>query len=210
MKLVLNLIIISLICISSSAISSTLCEQNFTLLGRTKGETPVFLIMQDLSGECESSKLLEIALLPGGAKKLSLDFDEKGTWKWFSDGIPSLRTEPFLSVEQINGIWKISDNMWKIKNPIENDILKKEVLKEPIIIASKWNEEKGTKGIQLPIFNDLKTELIYYLPAGFYVNYTIDKIFYFKKSGYIIVFTNQDRKGPGLDTMHGFLILKIL
>jgi hypothetical protein len=58
---------------------------------------------------------------------------------------------------------------------------------------------KGTKAV-----------LDYYYPKGFYINYTIDKVYYFPREKVLLVFTQNEKLAAGMDTMHGFMILRII
>ena len=209
-KIYLSILSLFIFFFSLNVFFSTICEQKFTLLGRSKGQTPAFLIIQDLSGECESSTLLQIALMPEGPVKFDLEFGEKDRWQWFKNNMDSLRMEPFVQLDNHDDSWIAANMKWKVSNPLPDKELLNQIEKKPFVIGLHWNKEKGTEGIQLPVFDGIKSKLIYYLPAGLYVDYSIEKAFYFKQSGYIILFTSQERKAPGLDTMHGFLIFKII
>ncbi|OQA00291.1 MAG: hypothetical protein BWY71_00770 [Planctomycetes bacterium ADurb.Bin412] len=61
----------------------------------------------------------------------------------------------------------------------------------------------------LPGFDGLSARLVYFYPAGLYVNYEIDRVYYFPKSRYLLIFTRQPQKAVGLDTMHGFLLFRL-
>ncbi len=210
MKNTFIFIILILMIFTSGAFATTNCQQTFTLLGRTKGSTPTFFIVQDLSGECQSSKLLELALLPGGIKKIEIEFNEYNSSKWFQDRFSLFRAEPFIQLERTEDVWKHPYSRWKIKNPESDQKLKTKLDKESVIEAVAWNRKNEKKGIQIPVFDGVKTEFIYFLPSGLYVDYEIDKVFFFEKTGFIFVFTTQKLKSPGLDTMHGFLVFKII
>jgi hypothetical protein len=73
-----------------------------------------------------------------------------------------------------------------------------------------WNSKHGIQGINTPSVEGLNVRMVYYYPEGLYIDYTISKVYYFPRSGYVLVFTNQPRLASGLDTMHGFLLLKII
>lgn len=210
MKRIIGSVLILLLCHSSNLHSTTQCGQKFALLGRVKGSTPVFMIIQDLSGECRSSTLIEIALTGDGVTYIPIEFAEKGSWQWFEEGMDSLRTEPFKQIEKTDSIWQMPNAGWKIKNPPEDEKLIEEFNKGMYPAAAIWNREQQDAGVQRPVFDGINTELIYYLPSGLYMDYAIDKVYLFEKSGYIIIFTNQRRKADGMDTMHGFLMFKIL
>ncbi len=210
MKSILSFATLVLLFVTSSAFSTTNCKQTFTFLGKTNDYTPTFFIVEELSGECESSALIELALLPNGIQKVKIDFYKKNFWKRFQDNFSLFWTEPFISINQSKGVWKNPKLRWNIKSPVADQKLITQFESEPEYVGTDWNRKNGKRGIQLPIFEGIKTEFIYFLPAGLYVDYEIDRVFFFKKSGFIFVFTTQKREAIGFDTMHGFLVFKII
>jgi hypothetical protein len=50
---------------------------------------------------------------------------------------------------------------------------------------------------------------MFFSERGLFFNYTIDSAYFFPRSGFLLVFINQPVKAVGLDTMHGFEVMKI-
>ncbi len=62
----------------------------------------------------------------------------------------------------------------------------------------------------LPPVDGVRINLVYHYPTGLYINYEINKVYYSPNFGYLLIFTRQPKLAVGLDTMHGFVILKII
>ncbi len=193
--------------------ATTNCDQAFTFLARSKGNNPVFWIAEDVGEECFVSYLLLVTISPSKATLISIDLRNFGDWDWLKEGTEHLRTELPVELENQNGTWKITQTSEYIKPPPYNSKLSAQFDKHIRKGGSNgvsWNRNHGLKGILLPVIGGAKTKLIYFYPVGLYINYDIAKVYYFPKSGYILIFTHQPKLAVGLDTMHGFLLLKMV
>jgi hypothetical protein len=120
-----------------------------------------------------------------------------------------MRTEPFVELENENGVWRDSTATWDLSAPAfsqrMSDMWRQEFCRG-MTQAPEWNNVYGREGVMLPVFNGTRYRLLYYYPAGLYINYEIDKAIYFPKSGQLLVFTLQSTTGSDFDTMHGFML----
>lgn len=191
-----------------SNILTTNCHQTFHFFFLSQG-SPTFWIGEDLSGECKYSRLLHISITDSTVAISESELEEYNNW----ENIPKLNSlfkvyteEPLI----------LKGNVWENKDlkvsPPDFDSLLYEDFSEHIVQggsnAISWYQLKGKKGIILPNVEGIKTELLFSYKTGLYINYEISEVHYFLKR-YIVVFTHQPIKSVGLDTMHGFLILKI-
>ena len=193
---------------NTSRIFTTNCHQTFHFFFLSQG-SPTFWIGEDLSGECNYSRLLQI-----GIKDSTVSVSEsvlKGYNNW--GNIPELRSLFNIYKEEP---LKLKDDVWeskdlKVSPPTFDSLLYKE-FNEHILQggsnAISWIKLKGNEGIKLPKIDGIKTEFLFDYKTGLYINYEISEVHYFPKK-YIIVFTHQPKKAVGLDTMDGFLIFKI-
>ena len=193
----------------TSKVISTNCHQTFHFFFLSQ-RMPTFWIGEDLSGECQFSKLLNISIDDSLVSFSQTELKEYKKW----GNIPSLSSlfkiydEKPLTV--IDNVWENKD--LKIELP-EFDSLLAEEFKEHIrqggSNASSWLKLKGDKGIRLPKIEGIQTKLLFSYNQGLYINYKISEVHYFPNA-FLLVFTNQPQKAVGLDTMHGFLMFKII
>jgi hypothetical protein len=193
---------------NTSNIYTTNCHQTFHFFFLSEG-SPTFWIGEDVSGECNHSRLLQISIYDSAVSFSESELKEYDNW----GNIPELHSlfnnykeEP---LELKGNVWENED--LRISPPAYDSLLSKE-FNEHILQggsnAITWFKLKGNKGIELPDIEGIKTELLFSYKTGLYINYEISEVHYFPKR-YVVVFTHQPGKAVGLDTMHGFLIFKI-
>lgn len=183
----------------SSKYFSTYCEQTFKLFFLTKGYK-TFWIGENLSGECQTSTLLNISILDSTATLTKTSMKNYNSW---------------------NEILILSDAFDTYEAPIANNLSVSEPLFDSSLAKSfssylleggnnaiKWNAINGENGIVLPIVENFEFDLLFYYDAGLYINYKISDVQYFPDADLVIVFTEQPVRAIGMDTMHGFLIFK--
>lgn len=193
--------------------ATTNCNQSFTFLLATADSSPVFWIAEDVGGECWYSRLVQIAVedTKDMAIYTPLGGYESWNWKWLEEKLKGVICQPAIELESQNGVWSIPGLLWRIEVAPPDSALLKLFQKEYNAGRERsWNVRYGTKGISVPLAEGISINLVYYYPEGLYIDYTISKAYYFPHSGYILVFANQPRLASGLDTMHGFLLLKIV
>lgn len=193
---------------NTSNIFTTNCHQTFHFFFFSQG-SPTFWIGEDLSGECDYSRLLQISINESTISVSESELKEYNNWG------------NILELHSLFNIYKeeplvLKGNVWENKDlqispPVFDSLLYKE-FNEHIIQggsnAISWFKLKGNQGIKLPNIEAIKTELLFTYKTGLYINYEISNVYYFPNR-YIVIFTHQPQKAVGLDTMHGFLIFKI-
>ena len=193
---------------STSRIFTTNCHQTFHFFFLSQG-SPTFWIGEDLSGECNYSRLLQIGIKDSTISVSKSELKEYNNW----GSIPELHSLFNIYKEEP---LKSMDDVWENKNikilpPAFDSLLYKE-FNEHIVQggsnAISWFKLKRNKGIKLPNIEGIKTKLLFSFKTGLYINYEISEVHYFPKK-YIIVFTHQPQIAVGLDTMDGFLIFKV-
>ena len=197
--------------------ATTMCEQSFKFIALVTEESPCFYIFEELSGECYQLRLHKIILGNEGiiAKFDTYEFiglEEEGTDSTQKEIIePILRYSNEIPEKLLlyGNVWKKEHINWSITEPKTNDELLEKARNMTPFIGSLWNEQYGLKGIMFPEFQNIETKLEYFHPRGLYINYKITGVYYFPKKSFLLLFTEQEMKGEGLDTMHGFLIFKI-
>lgn len=182
-----------------SLLLSTNCHQQFQFFFFSE-DNPTFWIGEDLSGECVSSRLLNISINDPSVSFSQSVLKEYKVW----GDIPKLASLFRTFQEQSLGEIKISA-------PLYDSLLAEEFIehiRQGGDNAKSWIKLKGNNGIKLPQIEGLKAELIFSYSTGLYINYEISEVHYFPNA-YILIITHQPTLAVGLDTMHGFMIFKI-
>lgn len=215
MKIIKYLLaIISLSSLSFSPVENALkvvtsnCHQTFHFFFISQG-TPTFWIGEDVSGECEYSKLLRINIIDSTVSVSQTELKKYKNWGIIPELNSLLRIYEETPLELNDSEWKNED--FKIIAPDYDSSLSVEFndhIRKGGSNAYSWIKVKGNDGIKLPEIEGIKTELLYSYKTGLYINYEITDVHYFP-SLYVLIFTHQPRKAVGLDTMHGFLIFKV-
>ncbi len=197
----------------SSQISqaTTNCNQSFTFLFAAADHSRVFWIVEDVGGECLYSRLIQVVAKDDYATTIYTRFGGYQSWKWLQDNVKHIVKEPAIQLENHDGVWITPDTSWRIAVPPPDSALLRLFQEEYAKGGERsWNVKYGIKGVSVPSAEALNIDVVYYYPEGLYIDYTLSNVYYFPRSGYVLVFTNQRRLASGLDTMHGFLLLKII
>ena len=193
---------------NASKVLTTNCHQTFHFFFLSQG-SPTFWIGEDLSGECDYSRLLNISINDLSVSVSQSGLKDYNNWGNISEISSLFRTYEEQSLEFKDSIWQNKD--FKIYTLIYDSLLAEEFtehIRKGGSNAYSWIKIKGNDGIILPEIEGIKTELLFSYKTGLYINYEISEVHYFPNS-YILIFTKQLRKAVGLDTMHGFFIFKI-
>jgi len=133
-------------------------------------------------------------------------------WGWLKDGMVHFETEEPVALFERDGKWTTGQAPWYIQAPEYSEELvaayEAHVRQYNGQNLPAWMKDQGAKAIQEPQVSNMKATVVYAYPSGLYMDYSISSAYYFPKSGYLLVFTKQKRLAVGLDTMHGFLLLR--
>jgi hypothetical protein len=196
---------------AAGAIASTSCDQTFTFLGLTRGSRPVLWVAEALGGECLYTQLVQVILDDPNAVMVSTDIPSREIG-WLKDAMGHFAAEKAQPLEDVQGLWMARGTTWYVKPPKARGDLAIAFTAHVAAGGSNgvsWNKERGLHGVMAPEVGNAKARLVYFYPAGLYFDYTISQAYYLPKSGYLVVFTNQKLLAVGLDTMHGFMVLKV-
>ncbi|HCY75444.1 MAG TPA: hypothetical protein DHV28_05945 [Ignavibacteriales bacterium] len=184
----------------SQKYNSTYCEQTFKLFFLTKGYK-TFWIGENLSGECQTSTLLNISIFDSNATLAKTSMKNYNSWNEIK-----ILSDAFDTYEA-----PITNNL-SVSDPLFDSTLAKSFssyVLEGGDNAIKWNAINGENGMVLPIVENFEFDLLFYYNAGLYINYKISVVQYYPDADIAIVFTEQPVRTIGMDTMHGFLIFKV-
>jgi hypothetical protein len=172
----------------------------------------MFWIAGDLGGEAAMSQLLVLSVRADTAIVARADLTRMEEWGWLKGGMVHFETEESLKLYEQDGKWTTGRAPWYLQDPGRD---------EDLVSAfdahcgkyngenlRAWARDEGERAIQRPRISKMKADLVYAYPAGLHTDCSISAAYYFPKSGYLLVFTKQERRTVGMGTMHGFLLLR--
>lgn len=187
------------------------------MIGLDTSKTATLYISETLSGECYLVKLHKIIIKDSIVKYKEIRYDTEISLEHTRDIVINRIKKRIKNKDEKPIVFFKKDSVWKCR---ESDIIIKDpefilefqekMKKHTPVIGYIWNRKYGKEGIASPEFLNVKAILLNYHPGGLYADYKIDKIYYFKNAGYLLIFINQSRNAPGMDTMHGYLLYKII
>ena len=190
--------------------ASTNGEQSFRFLFKAEN---VLWIGEDIGGEYEQSILHQIVLSEDSVTDGHSTLKTFGQWTPIESLKSQLRTEVSVPLQkQSNGSFGHNDLKWTVQPPAED--------KASIDAFRKHVEVGGSNAHSFYALNDsparhaavitgAAAEPLFFSDRGLFFNYTIDSAYFFPRSGLLLVFTHQSEPAVGLDTMHGFMMMKI-
>jgi hypothetical protein len=185
------------------------CSQEYKFFFKNKHDD-TFWIGENLYGECGTSSLIQVfidnkAQIPTAKVTELRDFD---SWTWLETAQRNVQTDEAISLNAENGQIIFPSMKFKIAPPPNN--VKLQTLKQNEFhdeCAKIWNKQMGKNGIDMPIMEGFKANLLYHYTGGLYFNYYIDKVYIFPQSRYMVLFTKNKQKCETSGTTHGFMIL---
>jgi hypothetical protein len=194
--------------------ATTDVTQKYRFLALTTwNEQDVFWILEDTSGEGEGSRILQVVLDDGNEPVLVQTwFKHFGSWQWLVEAVGSLDTQEYTPLMEGRGTFVDWMGRLFVEEPPADTLSLQEfddfVYRGPGTVTS-WNAARGLSGISSPIVHGAESEVLYIYPEGLYLGYHLSEVYHFAWRRYLLVFTHQDKTGPGFDTMHGFIIMRI-
>lgn len=185
------------------------CSQEYKFFFKNKHDD-TFWIGENLYGECGTSSLIQVFIdnkgqVPTARVTELRDFD---SWAWIETAQRSVQTDEVIMLSAENGQIIFPSMKLKIAPPPNN--VKLQTLKHNEFhdeCAKTWNKQMGKNGIDMPVMEGFKTNLVYHYAGGLYFNYFIDKVYIFPQSRYMVLFTKNQQKCETAGTMYGFMIL---
>lgn len=171
----------------------------------------LFWIGESISGDCRSSKLIQILLEEGKEPQIiSLMLKDYNRWQWIESAEDYLRRETSVELEKRGNTFVEKGSNLKVKPaPYNNSLLQFYQEKYNGVCAEEWNEIVKSQGIKEPEISGWKSELKYAHPKGLYFNYEISNVIFFPDTQYLLVFTQHSMRCVGDNTQHGFMLLKL-
>ena len=206
-----------IVCVSVCGVvkATSSWEQTLKLLGVSDmpGEGAcVFWVAEDLSGECQESRLIQLVVQKDQAGLIKSPLKTFQDWGSLGEAVALLAGPKTVLLEKQDLTWQDKDARIKLSMPDPNQALHEQYLEAAGAWSSsarEWNKLMGIKGILCPPVEGMRLELLYAYTSGYYVNYRIKQVFYMPDRHLLFVQTEQKQLGVGLDTMHGFMVLRV-
>jgi hypothetical protein len=134
-------------------------------------------------------------------------------WGSLAEAVSLLESPKGMSLEKQGTTWQDTAGRITLVPPGPNKVLHKRYLEAArtwCSSAEAWNEHIGAEGTLYPAVRGMETTLVYAYARGYYVNYRIKRALYLPDRSLVFVQTEQTERAVGNDTMHGFLILRVL
>jgi hypothetical protein len=194
--------------------AASTCDQEFIVLGieRETFDEPVLWIVEVVNGDCIGTYLVQLQIKPDTVSVLSESFRYRD-WKAIGERMGTKLLGCGLELLRVDSIWRASNKKFQMTIPRPDSAILVEANKSEFgasVNIEQWNRQHGTRAVMVPEIKDTKVTLSYYLPSGFYIDYFIERVYYFetRRHFYLLSFTKQPRLAHGLDSMHGFLLLR--
>ncbi len=129
-------------------------------------------------------------------------------WDWLKQEFNNFGGLPFEKLRSKDGIWSDSAGSFRISAPPSDTLEIRKIYQSSY--EAQWTARHGIEAIRLPQIQGVMTKLLYYYPVGLYVDYKISDAYYIPSQKLLIVFTHQPHLAAGFDSMHGFLIFRII
>jgi len=189
--------------------SASLCDQTFTIHGKTKGENSLLFWEVFRGGECYH--WYGYALVLGDSVTPVLTFNPEGQ-TWVARLLADLPTEEAVRIAPTEGVYRIDDSI-SVQPPPEDTTF---VSKFSGLIsggaygnASEWHRMCSSNCNDYPVVHGCGADVVYSYKGGVYKSYSFKEVLYYPESRYVVVITDQPQTAVGLDTMHGLLVLKL-
>ena len=196
--------------LSSTAAAATMGEQSFHLLFKA-GD--VVWIGEDIGGEYELSVLHQVAITKDGILAGQSELRAFRHWSPIRDLKPHFRIASVLELKpDADKRWTHPDLSWTIQPPAEKPSLAEAFdrhVRDGGSHAGTFYAQQNAPPEHPPVIIGADAEPLYYSGRGLFFNYTLEAAWFFPRSGLLLVFTRQPIVAVGLDTMHGFVVMRL-
>lgn len=190
--------------------ASTNGEQDFHFFGKS-GD--MIYITEDIGGEYRLSMLHQF-IVSGDEVVHGVS-----TAKKFAQWQPLTKLTQMLDREKIvalglrqDGSHGSTELSWTVSAPAEDPNFAADFgrhIEAGGCSARSWAQANPSRAMQMPQFENARAHLLYSYGRGLYMNYRLDGALYLPQSRLLVLFTRQPLKAVGMDTMHGFMLLRI-
>jgi hypothetical protein len=206
----MQILLMSLLCMTDVSQASTSGEQDFHFFGKT-GDT--IWITEDIGGEYRLS-ILHQCIVSGDEVVHGVS-----TAKKYAQWQPLTKLTQMLDRNQVvaiglkqDGSYGHAELNWTVSAPAEDPNFAADFgrhIEAGGSNARTWAQANPSRVLQVPQFENAQAQMLYSYGRGLYVNYRIDWACWLPQSRLLVLFTYQPLKAVGMDTMHGFMLLRI-
>ncbi|MDH4156735.1 MAG: hypothetical protein OEW00_05610 [candidate division Zixibacteria bacterium] len=199
-----------LLLLATTVLSATLCDQTFTIYGKTAGDHSIFWFDEYVGGECYFWEVNTVYLGYDRPYVMSMRHDGGGK-DWVPQLLADLPSEAGTILKDSSGVFRINDSVSFTAPPPDSTFPRKHarLANDGPADARHWYRVCPVNCSDYPVFTGVEADLVYSHKRGLYKNYGISRAVYYAPSGYLVVITDQPQTAVGLDTMHGLLIYKL-
>ena len=208
------LILTVILIVGSTVFSATLCHQKYEIVGKTEGANGILFIYEHVNGECEGTYFHSVYLNDTLSRIMTTKLGYKDSTRFITGIVDEIPLEKYSIGKTVNNETVINDSI-KILPPEKDpdfDYLYQELINAATGSgdASNWRRTYPHDYLDHPKISGAKFKFGDYYKKGLYKNYKIKNAVFFRESGYLIIITDQPKECVGADTMHGFLIYKLI
>lgn len=205
--MVARIVLWSLLVLALSADCATMCEQFFTIQGKTYGTMSMLVYQEKLTGECESYRLHYVFIHDSLTTSMEVGGFDKPTDGFFQ----VFGRETCDSLRDSSGVICIGYNQ-TCTAPAEDSCFDRKWVEFIMAGGSSsrdWCELYPMECAEYPSFSGVEADLIYEHAGSLYRGYSIELAEYYPRSGILALITHQPRTAVGHDTMHGVLVYRL-
>ncbi len=193
-----------------SAQCASLCEQFFTVQGKSYGTMSVLAYQEQLTGDCEQYRLHLVFI--NDSLTTSIETEGLSSPPSQMDGFFELfGRERCDTLRDSSGVFIIGYRE-SCSVPKEDTSFNRkwvDFLRSGGSSSRDWCELYPLECTEYPAFHGVEAALLYKHPGALYRGYSIATSLYYPTSKILVLITHQPRKAVGLDTMHGVLVYRL-
>jgi hypothetical protein len=189
---------------------SSLCNQNYTILGKTSGDYSIIFYDLFVDGDCYYWETYSIFLGPENTYTLKVRVDSCAT-EWVNGFLGDFPSEPMEILGDSDGVFYITDSVYFTAPEYDSGFFRyyNELLSGTAKNTWEWRKNCKENCFDEPVFFGTDYELKHVNHEGLYKSYGIGQAVYFPESQCLVLVTDQPIKAVGMDSMHGLLIYKL-
>ena len=163
-----------------------------------------------MSGECYSSKLIQISISDTSVEQIESAFKEYKSTDKLKNAFTEFNQFQVIELNKMkDSLFNLSGINFSIKETYSDTSKFTDYLKEKVEKYYRAIPHNPDSYVIPPQFSGVKAQLKYYYKSGLYINYKIDGAMFVPYRKLLIVFTKQSMIASGGDSIHGFMIFQL-
>ena len=205
-----RIIVWGVLTIPLSVQGASLCEQFFTVQGKSYGTMSIMAYQEQLTGDCEQYRLHLVFI--HDSLTTSIEDDGLSSPPSQMDGFFELFGRERCDTLRDSSRVFIIGYKESCTAPQEDTCFDRkwvEFMKSGGSNSRDWCELNPNECAEYPVFHGVQATLLYQHARSLYRGYSIVEAMYYPTSKILVLVTHQPRKAVGLDTMHGVLVYRL-